>query len=173
MRLLVGFFSFFIIFTTEMTTMIRFDRSTASFIGQVNQAWRLLILLVMGIAAAHTAMADMVMEGTRVVYPEGRREVTFKINNSSTERAALVQMWIDDGVNTSAPEDVVTPFNVTPPVAKVNTGASQVVRINFTGEPLPTDRESLFWFNMLEVPPKSNAENKLTFALRTLSLIHI
>jgi chaperone protein EcpD len=37
----------------------------------------------------------------------------------------------------------------------------------FTGDTLPADRESVFWFNMLELPQKSNAENKLTFAVRT------
>jgi len=42
-----------------------------------------------------------------------------------------------------------------------------VVRLTYTGEPLPSDRESVFWFNMLELPQRSNEENKLSFAVRT------
>jgi P pilus assembly chaperone PapD len=41
------------------------------------------------------------------------------------------------------------------------------VRLVFPGEPLPTDRDSVFYFNMWEVPQKSNEESKLSFAVRT------
>ena len=43
------------------------------------------------------AQADMVVETTRVVYQEGKRDVTFKVTNTSKERPAFVQMWLDDG----------------------------------------------------------------------------
>jgi chaperone protein EcpD len=130
--------------------------------------WRVLAALVMGLVlSVPCAMADMVISTTRVVYPEARREVTFRVNNSSKERPALVQLWVDDGIKTESPEDVVTPFNISPPVARLPPEGSQVVRMTYTGEPLPTDRESLYWFNMLDVPPKSNVENRLSFAVRT------
>lgn len=46
------------------------------------------------------------------------------------------------------------------------------MRITYTGTPLPQDRESLFWFNVLEIPPKSkNVDkenlNQLQLAFRT------
>jgi chaperone protein EcpD len=37
----------------------------------------------------------------------------------------------------------------------------------FPGEPLPADRESIFYCNMLELPQKTAEENKLSFAIRT------
>ena len=113
------------------------------------------------------AQADMIIDTTRVIYPEAKREVSFKVTNVSKERPAFVQMWLDDGNAAAAPEEAVTPFNLTPPVAKLKTNSSQTVRLVFTGDPLPADRESVFWFNMLELPEKSNLENKLSFAVRT------
>jgi chaperone protein EcpD len=129
---------------------------------------RTFTAFVLGLVlVAPSVMAEMVISTTRVVYPETRREVSFTVNNGSKERPALVQMWVDDGIKTDSPEDVVTPFNISPPIARVSAQGTQVVRVTYTGDPLPADRESLYWFNMLEVPPKSNAENRLSFAVRT------
>ena len=46
------------------------------------------------------------------------------------------------------------------------------MRITYMGGALPQDRESLFWFNVLEIPPKSKAKegeslNQLQLAFRT------
>ena len=113
------------------------------------------------------AQADMIIDTTRVIYPEARRELTFRITNVSKDKPAFVQMWLDDGNAASSPEDSVTPFNLSPPVARLRADGAQVVRLVYTGEPLPVDRESVFYFNMLEVPQKSAEENKLVFAVRT------
>jgi chaperone protein EcpD len=113
------------------------------------------------------ALADMIIDSTRIIYPAGRREIAFRVSNVSKEKPALIQMWVDDGVNTGSPEEVVTPFNVSPPIARVDPNGSQVVRMVFIEEPMPKDLESLYWFNMLEVPQKSSAENSLSFAIRT------
>jgi chaperone protein EcpD len=127
-----------------------------------------VLLVALGfMACLPLAQADMIIETTRVIYPESKREVSFKVSNVSKERPAFVQMWLDDGNAAAAPEDAITPFNLTPPVAKLKADSNQVVRLVFTGEPLPADRESVFWFNMLELPQKSTAENKLSFAVRT------
>lgn len=113
------------------------------------------------------AQADMVVETTRVVYQEGKRDVTFKVTNTSKERPAFVQMWLDDGNQQASPEEIATPFSMSPPVARINAGRSQVVRLVYTGEPQSKDKETLYWFNMLEVPPKSDEPNRLSFAIRT------
>jgi chaperone protein EcpD len=43
------------------------------------------------------------------------------------------------------------------------------VRVVYTKEPLAIDKESLFWVNVLEVPPKAgdDGKNHLQFAFRT------
>ena len=118
----------------------------------------------LGLLSAH---AEMVIESTRIIYPETQRDVSFRITNASKDKPAFVQLWLDDGNSAAAPEDVITPFNLTPPIARLKAEASQVVRLIYSGDPLPADRESVFWFNMLEVPPKSKEENRLSFAIRT------
>ena len=128
---------------------------------------RTLCLAAPAWLAAGWAQADMVIDTTRVIYPEARREVSFKVTNVSKDKPAFVQMWLDDGNAAAAPEDSVTPFNLTPPIARLKSDSGQVVRLTYTGEPLPSDRESVFWFNMLELPQRSNEENKLSFAVRT------
>lgn len=122
-------------------------------------------LLFFGVSTS--AQADMTIDTTRIIYLGGKRDVTFKVSNISNEQPSFVQLWLDDGNSSATAEDAVAPFNLTPPVARINAGASQVVRMVFTGEPLPPDRESIFYFNMLELPQKSAADNKLSFAVRT------
>lgn len=142
-----------------------FDRATSrSFF---NQALLSLVLASSSWLLHKPAQADTVIETTRIIYPEARRDVSFKITNSSKTTPSFVQMWLDDGNANSTPEEISTPFSLTPPIARLKADSSQVVRVVFTGDALPADRESVFWFNMLEVPPKSNEETRLSFAVRT------
>jgi P pilus assembly chaperone PapD len=119
-------------------------------------------------AIATTAQASVVMSATRYVYPSSAKEITSKISNVG-KLPALTQVWIDDGDEKSTPENVDVPFNLTPPIARIEAGKSQTVRIAHTGGVLPGDRESQFWLNVLEVPPKADDvadENKVQLAFR-------
>ena len=119
------------------------------------------------------AQASVVINTTRVVYPAKDREVTVRLDNKG-QRPALVQVWMDDGDDSATPDKVEVPFVLTPPIFHMDPSKQQAVRMAFVGQPLPSDRESLFWFNMLEVPPKADAKdgegnerNLLQFAFRT------
>lgn len=121
------------------------------------------------------ARADVVINTTRVIYHAKEREVTVKLNNDEKTQPRLVQAWIDDGHVDKTPDQMQVPFQLTPPVFRLDAGKSQALRTVYThesyqGKPLPTDKESLFWLNVLSVPPKpANAEgqNTLQFAVRT------
>jgi len=65
----------------------------------------------------------------------------------------LMQAWLDDGSDHVPPEEQNPPFLLTPPVARIEPGQTQTVRILKTRDDLPQDRESLFYLNVLEVPP--------------------
>jgi P pilus assembly chaperone PapD len=95
---------------------LRFTRRTFSAVALCGKA---LLTAASLLALLPTAQADMIIETTRVIYPEAKREVSFKVVNVSKERAAFVQMWLDEGNAAAAPEDAITPFNLTPPVAKL------------------------------------------------------
>jgi len=88
-------------------------------------------------------------------------------SNVNNELATFIHMWLNDGNAAATPKEAVTPFNLIAPVTKLKADVSQMVRLVFTGEPLPADRESMFYFNMLEAPQKSNEEAQISLAVRT------
>lgn len=130
-----------------------------------------LTSLVCASAAFSTfnACADIVISGTRVIYPQSSKDVTVKMENRGT-KPLLVQSWLDDGRDTVNPQELKLPFIVTLPVSRIDPSKGQTVRITWTQQPLAQDRESLFWFNVLEVPPKAkdgDSQNVLQLAFRT------
>lgn len=115
------------------------------------------------------AQASVTIGGTRVVYPLDQREVTVKLNNDSRS-PSLVQVWMDDGNADAKPGDIKVPFVITPPIFRMDAGKSQTLRVMYSGEALPQDHESVYWLNVLDVPPKADAKpdsNSLQFAYRT------
>jgi chaperone protein EcpD len=125
------------------------------------------LLMGAGMIAGRSEAA-VVMNGTRVVYPAQEKDVTVEFTNMGTV-PTLVQFWLDTGDDKSTPETAKVPFAVTPPIFRLDPDKSQAVRLVYSQEPLPTDKETLFWANMLEVPPKStdDGKNRLEFAFRT------
>ncbi|MFL1546780.1 molecular chaperone [Pseudomonas sp. O39] len=118
------------------------------------------LLMTLSISAGwpSAAHAGVVIDGTRHIYPQQRREVTLRLTNDDPRAPRLVQVWLDPGDPASAPSGSEVPFILSPPVFRLDPGKSQAVRLVYTQEPLPADRESVFWLNALEIPPKVNAE---------------
>jgi chaperone protein EcpD len=118
------------------------------------------------------AMADLVLSGTRVVYPANKKDVTVQLTNKG-KNPLLAQSWIDDGDPSARPETVDVPFYLTPPVSRIDPEKGQTLRIVYNQPKLPKDRESIFWLNVLEIPAKAKkgekgeGENTLQLAFRT------
>lgn len=113
--------------------------------------------------------ASVVVSGTRVIYPGSEKEVTVKLTNAG-QLPVLVQSWVDVGDVKAKPEKIQVPFILTPPINRINPSKSQTLRLSYTGTPaLPEDKESVFWLNILEIPPvtKDAAPNRLQVAFRT------
>ncbi|RSK63151.1 molecular chaperone [Enterobacter huaxiensis] len=113
--------------------------------------------------------ASVIVNGTRVIYNGGEREVAVRLTNTGT-LPVLAQSWIDDGDVNATPDRIRTPFTLTPPVNRINADKSQTLRISYTGIPaLPQDKESVYWLNVLEVPAlkKNENDNRLQVAFRT------
>ncbi|HEY0197998.1 MAG TPA: molecular chaperone, partial [Rhodanobacter sp.] len=127
-----------------------------------------LLALCLG---APQAQANVLIGGTRVVFPAKDGEVTVRLTNSN-DHPVLVESWIDKGDVHSTPDSVDVPFLITPPLFRMEPNKDQSLRIVFTHEQLPVDRESLFWLNVLEVPPRpagpqAQGQNILQLALRS------
>ncbi|MDF3201801.1 fimbria/pilus periplasmic chaperone [Pseudomonas sp. 1912-s] len=115
------------------------------------------------------ANAGVVITGTRLVYPAAQQEITVKLNNNGS-KPVLVQSWIDGGDLTSSPSNAKAPFVLTPPVARIDPNKGQSLRMMFSGPPQPSDRESVYWLNVLEIPPKVQDDtetNVLQMAFRS------
>lgn len=118
----------------------------------------LCVLALLGCVSS--ASASVVIGGTRVVYPADQRDVSVQLMNRG-DSPALVQVWIDNGDAAAAPEASRVPFVVLPPLFRIEPAGGQVVRIAFTGEAdLPKDRESVYWLNVLDVPPLPEGDGK-------------
>lgn len=119
--------------------------------------------------------ADVVINTTRVIYPAQEREISVALTNDEKTQPRLVQAWIDDGQVDTPPDQIHVPFRLMPPIFRLDAGKGQVLRIAYTHEdgashPLPKDKESLFWLNVLSVPPApahAEGQNLLKFAIRT------
>jgi len=110
-------------------------------------------LLAALLAVPQLAPAAVVIAGTRVVYPAANQEVTLQLRNAGGQ-PALVQSWIDGEDSARTASDSDAPFVIMPPIARIGPGSSQTLRIVYTGEPVSEVRESVYWLNVLDIPPR-------------------
>ncbi len=119
--------------------------------------------------ASAPANANIMLGQTRVVFHGNDRDQSLQLMNVSSE-PMLTEIWLDDGNSNAGPGQTDVPFVVTPPMARIEPRQAQTVRIMYTGEALPSDRESVFWLNVLEVPPKAPTAkhaNRLEISIRS------
>ncbi|WP_418884914.1 fimbrial chaperone [Citrobacter arsenatis] len=119
--------------------------------------------LLAGILAV-PAQAAFTLNGTRYIYDEGRKNISFEVTNNSQDTYGG-QVWIDN-VSRGKSEVFIVP---SPPFFKVNAGNKQIMRLMTVSDGLPKDRESLFMLNVQEVPPKpkSTEGNVVAIAMNT------
>lgn len=133
--------------------------------------FRYLAAVVVLPAAMAASNAAVVLSNTRIVLDEGRGEATAQARNVG-EQPVLLQFWIDDGDAAAGPQHAVSPFILTPPVTRVDAHKGQSIRIIKAGDVANRQQESLFWFNVLEIPPKpaqqlAAGDNLLQLSFRT------
>jgi len=116
------------------------------------------------------AHAEVQINGTRVIYPAGEPEVTVQVQNTG-KSPRLLQVWTDGGDPNETAATGTAPFLVIPPLSRLEVGKGQALRLMFTGTDVPQDRESVYWLNVLEMPPRpkpgTGMENFMQFAVRT------
>lgn len=65
------------------------------------------------------ASADIVISGTRIVYPQSSKDVIVDLDNRGN-KPLLVQTWLDDGREDVDPQELKLPFVITPPVSRID-----------------------------------------------------
>lgn len=126
--------------------------------------WRGVLMLAMAaacvMAPVRTAQADLVVTGTRFIYPAGQKSLTLRTGNAG-QHPILVQSWLDSGDFTADPSRETVPFLLTPPVFRLDPAGRMSLLLRHTGEAMPKDRESVFWINFLEVPARDPSQQNL------------
>ena len=117
------------------------------------------------ILLSSAAQAAISMDRTRVVFDGGQKSISLNISNNNKQLPYLAQAWIENEEG----KKIQSPLIVLPPVQRLEPGKSSQVKIESLPAiaNLPQDRESLFYFNMREIPPKSDKPNTLQIALQT------
>ena len=63
----------------------------------------LLVLLVSVLSSVASARASVVINSTRIVYPQNDKEVTVRLE-SKNQAPVLIQAWLDDGDENATPD---------------------------------------------------------------------
>ncbi|MGL4529350.1 MAG: fimbrial biogenesis chaperone, partial [Citrobacter freundii] len=112
------------------------------------------------------AQSAVSLDRTRAIFNGGEKSMTLSVSNDNNQLPYLAQAWLENDKQ----EKITTgPLVVTPPVQRMEPGTKSLVRVASTPaiSALPQDRESLFYFNLREIPPKSEKANVLQIALQT------
>lgn len=120
-------------------------------------------MILPGIACllSFSVSAGVVIMGTRVVYPAQQKSINVQLHNGDMA-PSLVQAWMDTGEASAPPDAVKVPFITTPPVFRMDPKSGQTLRVMYTREALPQDRESLFYLNVLDIPAKPDVRDNPT-----------
>lgn len=119
-----------------------------------------LLSAVLAFAFNSSAYADISLSGTRLVFKGDKKEASLTVRNMGSSEI-LVQSWLEG-------KDASTsiPFAITPPLARLDGNGRQILRVLFQGTGVPTDKESVYWLNVQEIPKVAEGENVLQIAIR-------
>ncbi|MCS5794895.1 fimbria/pilus periplasmic chaperone [Klebsiella pneumoniae subsp. pneumoniae] len=98
-----------------------------------------LLSIILLLSASFACYAGVQVGTTRIIYAEGKKEVSVSLDNQDIT-PYLIKSWIENDKN------VGTHFLLTPPLFRLEGKQKNVVRIFKLDGQLPTDRESLFFF---------------------------
>ncbi|WP_265462695.1 fimbria/pilus periplasmic chaperone [Aeromonas salmonicida] len=114
------------------------------------------------------AWAGVVMTGSRIIYSERAKDYSIQFSNKD-EFPNIIQIWTDVDNPESTPETANGPFAIFPSVFKINPMGGQMARLLYTGAKAPSDRESIYYLNFLQIPlvNKIDDSNKMLVMLRS------
>ncbi|USD61316.1 fimbria/pilus periplasmic chaperone [Vibrio sp. SCSIO 43140] len=116
------------------------------------------ISILLLIVFCSSSWANIVMTGSRVIYNEGQRFVNVNLSNKS-ENVFFVQSWVDETEDSDEKSEY---YVVTPPIARLAPNSGQIIRvISIDESAYPRDRESISYFNFLQIPTNKSLKKEL------------
>ncbi|AHM71312.1 fimbrial biogenesis chaperone [Yersinia hibernica] len=128
---------------------------------QLNKILMGIILLI----ATMVSEAAINLDRTRIIFNSTDTSVSVTLQNTSEKLPYLTQSWLEN----IAGQKVDGPLSVLPPIKRIDAGQESVVRIISLPniEQLATDRETLFYFNVREIPPKNAMADAVQIAIQS------
>ncbi|TBL58046.1 fimbrial biogenesis chaperone [Hafnia paralvei] len=126
---------------------------------------RWLSTLCLFSAITGSAHAGISLDRTRLIITGNDRSASANLSNTSPDIPFLAQSWVEDAEG----KKITSPLVVLPPLQRINGGQKGVARVTKTNgiDDLPQDRESLFYLNVREIPPKPTKPNVLQLAMQS------
>ncbi|WP_083615949.1 fimbria/pilus periplasmic chaperone [Pantoea sp. 1.19] len=126
---------------------------------------KIITTLLLAAWIAPAAQAAIALDRTRIVFDGGQQSVSLSVSNENKSLPYLAQGWIEDPQGNK----IQGPLTVLPPVQRIEPGQPSQVKVQAlpAARQLPQDRETVYYFNLREIPPKSAKPNTLQIALQT------
>lgn len=106
------------------------------------------------------SQATVQLSVNRLYYSAKNQDVNVTVKNVE-DREYLVQSWVDATGNPELEHTAKLPFIVSPPLFHMANKSEAVVQLMYSGEGLPTDRESLVWLDVKAIPAMTDSEKKV------------
>ncbi|MTC40544.1 fimbria/pilus periplasmic chaperone [Providencia alcalifaciens] len=120
-------------------------------------------------------LAGVMPEKSRIVFDAKNTTQSYMLANTNNY-PVFVQLWVDDGEFNQSPESTSSPFIITPVILKIDSLKLNEIKVIFSGDSdkINKNQESLFWLNILEIPPKKNESSSYNdIALSMLTQIKL
>jgi P pilus assembly chaperone PapD len=137
----------------------------ATFMRKMTLSQAVVTGILFGVLLAQQAQAAIALDRTRIIFDGSQKSVSLNISNENKQLPYLAQGWVEDEQGNK----VQGPLTVLPPVQRIEPGKPSQVKIQALPvvNTLPQDRETVYYFNLREIPPKSTKPNTLQIALQT------
>lgn len=112
-----------------------------------------------------SAQAGISLDRTRMILTGNSVSVSANLSNTSPDVPFLAQSWVEDAKGNK----ITSPLLVLPALQRINGGQKGVIRVTKTNgiDSLPQDRESIFYLNVREIPPKPKKANVLQLSMQS------
>jgi chaperone protein PapD len=121
--------------------------------------------LLLSAMVAQQAQAAIALDRTRIIFNGSQKSVSLHVSNENKQLPYLAQGWIEDEQGNK----IQSPLTVLPPVQRIEPGKPSQLKIQALPvvKMLPQDRETVYYFSLREIPPKSSKPNTLQIALQS------
>lgn len=128
---------------------------------------KIVLLMLSFCLSIVSTPASVVMLKTRIIYSSNSKSETLDLKNND-DVPYIMQIWTDVNNPNSTPNNADGPFVVQPTIFRIDPHTGRHANLIFTGKNLPQDRESLFYLNLVQIPPRHSnlTSNRLAILIR-------